>query len=60
MRTIESVMGSLLWVAVALLLPMTALEPVAAVVPAPEAAIAVAACDDGSPRLAMGCASAAL
>jgi uncharacterized membrane protein YjfL (UPF0719 family) len=60
MRRIDGVMGSFLWAAVAVLLPMAALEPVTAVAQAPEPALALAACDDGSENLAMGCAGATL
>jgi hypothetical protein len=60
MRRFEGMMGSVLWVAVAVLLPMTALEPVAAVSRAPQPALALGACADGSVHLAMGCASAVL
>jgi len=53
MRNIETGLAALLWVAVALLLPMAALEPAGT-----EAArIALGACDDGSAHLAMGCSS---
>jgi hypothetical protein len=59
MRKIETWLTGLLWLAVALLLPMAALEPV---IPASaEAAdLAVAACADGSAHLAMGCAGVSL
>jgi hypothetical protein len=53
--------AGLLWVAVALLLPMAALEPVAvASVRSAAAGSASGVCDDGSAHLAMGCASALL
>ena len=58
MRKLETWLAGLLWVAVALLLPMAALEPVSrrrAAPPAP--ALALGACADGSAHLAMGCAS---
>jgi hypothetical protein len=51
MRNFETGLAGLLWVAVVLLLPMAALEPVS---------LALGACDDGSPNLAMGCASISL
>jgi hypothetical protein len=58
MRNFETGLAGLLWVAVALLLPMAALEPVG---PAGAGqALALGACDDGSPNLAMGCASVQL
>jgi hypothetical protein len=58
MRKLETRLTGLLWVAVALLLPMAALEPVSvATVSAATAGLATGACDDGSAHLAMGCAS---
>lgn len=60
MRRIEAIMGSVLWAAVALLLPMTALEPVAAGERVAEPVAAFEPCEDGSVRLAMGCAGATL
>ena len=59
MRKIETWLTGLLWVAVALLLPVAALEPV---VPSgvQTAGLALEACADGSPHLAMGCASISL
>lgn len=56
MRKLENCLIGLLWVAVALLLPMVALEPVSGV-RAATAGLAANACDDGSAHLAMGCAS---
>lgn len=56
MRSIESWLGSLMWVAVAVLMPMAALEPVSpGVVAKPD--YAAAPCADGSANLAMGCES---
>ena len=55
MRKIETWLTGLLWVAVALLLPIAAFEP--ASVASVRAGLAVGACDDGSAHLAMGCAS---
>ena len=58
MRNFETGLAGLLWVAVAVLLPMAALEPVS---PAgAEPVLALGACDDGSAHLAMGCASISL
>ena len=58
MRKTETWLTGLLWVAVALLLPLAALEPV---IPAggeaAAAGVALGACADGSAHLAMGCAS---
>jgi hypothetical protein len=58
MRKFETCLAALLWIAVAVLLPMAALEPVG--LAATQPGLALAACDDGSARLAMGCASVAL
>ena len=58
MRKFETCLAGLLWLAVALLLPMAALEPVGLVAAQPT--LALGACDDGSAHLAMGCASVAL
>ena len=60
MRKLDAIFACLLWAAMALLLPMTALEPVAAVVRAPAPVAALASCEDGSVRLAMGCAGTVL
>ena len=61
MGKIESWLTGLLWVAVAVLLPMAALEPVGlANAPAAAPALALDACSDGSAHLAMGCASITL
>ncbi|MET1113176.1 MAG: hypothetical protein ABWX67_16790 [Allosphingosinicella sp.] len=58
MRELESWLSGLLLAAVALLLPMAALEPVSrAGAMAAAAGFAAGACDDGSAHLAMGCAS---
>ncbi|MEA3051679.1 MAG: hypothetical protein QOG72_582 [Sphingomonadales bacterium] len=56
MRKMETFLAGLLWLAIALLLPMAALEPVGDVA----ARIALGACADGSAHLAMGCASISL
>ncbi|MGZ8287179.1 MAG: hypothetical protein ACXW27_16815 [Allosphingosinicella sp.] len=56
MRKLENWLIGLLWVAVALLLPIVALEPVSSV-RAATPGLAAGACDDGSAHLAMGCAS---
>ena len=58
MRKFETCLAALLWLAVAVLLPMAALEPVGRAAARPE--LALVACDDGSAQLAMGCASMAL
>jgi hypothetical protein len=61
MRNMETWLAALLWVAVALLLPMAALEPVSlASAPAAAPALALGVCADGSAHLAMGCASVQL
>lgn len=61
MRKMETWLAGLLWVAVALLLPMAALEPVSLASARAEApALALGACPDGSAHLAMGCASISL
>jgi hypothetical protein len=58
MRELETWLTGLLLLAVTLLLPMAALEPVnRAGTPAPAPGFAADACDDGSAHLAMGCAS---
>ena len=59
MRNTETWLAGLLWVAVAIGLPVAAFEPVGASRVRP-AVLALGACDDGSPHLAMGCASIAL
>ncbi len=56
MRKLETWLTGLLAIAVALLLPMAALEPVSGL-RAATAGLAAGACDDGSAHLAMGCAS---
>ena len=61
MRKVETWLAGLLWLAVALLLPMAALEPVSlASAQAPAPSLALGACADGSAHLAMGCASISL
>jgi hypothetical protein len=58
MGKVETWMAGLLWVTVAVLLPMAALEPVGvATAQADAPTLAVDACADGSANLAMGCAS---
>ncbi len=54
MREFETWLTGLLLLAVALLLPLAALEPVRL---ARAAGLATGACDDGSAHLVMGCAS---
>ena len=61
MRKIETWLTGLLWVSVAVLLPMAALEPVRLASARPAAsALALDTCTDGSAHLAMGCASITL
>jgi hypothetical protein len=61
MRKLELWLTATLWLAAAILLPMAALEPVSAGPPGAAAPkLMVGACADGSPLLAMGCASASL
>jgi hypothetical protein len=59
MRRFEAIVGAAIWIAVATLMPMSALEPVARGAAQAAAALHAAAspCEDGSPRLAMGCLS---
>jgi hypothetical protein len=58
MRRFEAVVGAAIWIAVATLMPMSALEPVAGgTAQAAPLQAAGAHCEDGSPRLAMGCLS---
>jgi hypothetical protein len=60
MSKIDGFLGGVLWVGVAVLLPMTALEPVVAKAAAPSAAsLALDSCG-GSPHLAMGCSTMSL
>ena len=54
MRKMEAWLVGLLLIAMALLLPVAAFEPVRL---AGAADLAAGACDDGSAHLAMGCAS---
>lgn len=50
------------WVAVAVLMPMAALEPIGggAAADTPHLAFVAAACEDGSPRALIGCLSVSL
>jgi hypothetical protein len=59
MRKLNMWMGASFWAAIAVLMPMTALEPVPAAhaAPAAVAVVALSSCADGSTRLAMGCES---
>jgi hypothetical protein len=58
MRNFETWLTGLLLLAVGVLLPMAALEPVSlASARAGGPGFALGACDDGSAHLAMGCAS---
>lgn len=54
MRMMEAWLVGLLLIAMALLLPMAAFEPLSL---AGLTGLAAGACDDGSAHLAMGCAS---
>ena len=61
MREMETWLAGLLWVAVALLMPMAALQPVnLARAEAGAPALTLGACADGSAHLAMGCSSMSL
>jgi hypothetical protein len=61
MRKLETWLTGLTWAALALLLPMAALEPVSvAGVRAATGGLAAATCEDGSAHLAMGCTSVLL
>jgi hypothetical protein len=61
MRKFKSWLTGTTSVAIALLLPIAALQPVSvASLRAAAGGFAAAACDDGSARLVMGCASAVL
>ena len=57
MHKMETLLAGLLWVAVALLLPMAALEPVGGSAERAAPSLALGECADGSAHLAMGCAS---
>jgi lauroyl/myristoyl acyltransferase len=59
MRKLNVWLGAAFWALVAVLMPMSALEPIAtAHASRLEAApLAASVCDDGSARLAMGCES---
>jgi hypothetical protein len=58
MRKMEVWLGTLLWAAAAILMPMAALEPVTPALAAPRGALAATAtCPDGGASLAMGCES---
>jgi hypothetical protein len=59
MRKLDVWPGAALWALVAVLMPMSALEPVAAAgsARAETPPLAAGLCDDGSARLAMGCES---
>lgn len=58
MRKLQTWLAGLTLAAVALLLPMAALEPLCVSgVRAAAAGLATGACEDGSAHLAMGCAS---
>ena len=60
MRRMETWLTGLLWVAVALLLPVAALEPVIPASVQTAGLLLDDACADGSAHLAMGCASISL
>ena len=57
MRKFETLLTGLLWLAVALLLPMAALEPVSSAAARAAPSLGLGQCADGSAHLAMGCAS---
>jgi hypothetical protein len=57
MRKFGAWLTGLLWVGIAFLLPMVALEPVICAGVQAAGSLAATACDDGSAHLAMGCAS---
>jgi hypothetical protein len=57
MRKAVICLGSLLWITIAILMPMAALEPVPAAHATLVATMAEASCSDGSASLAMGCES---
>ena len=58
MRKVEVWIGSILWGAMALLMPMAALEPVVVAPAAAQAPTAIVeACPEGGANLAMGCES---
>jgi hypothetical protein len=58
MKKFETLAGGAVWIAVALIMPAAALEPVAAKAPEVEWEMAAQApCADGSAMLAMGCES---
>jgi hypothetical protein len=59
MRRFEATVGAAIWIAVATLMPMSALEPVgtAGAQAAQVRHAAASPCEDGSPRFAMGCLS---
>jgi hypothetical protein len=59
MRKLDMWLGAAFWALVAVLMPMSALEPIAGmrVAPTRAAPLAASVCDDGSARLAMGCES---
>jgi hypothetical protein len=60
MRTWETRLIAAMWVAVATLMPMAALEPVGTPGVAAAPHIAAAACEDGAPRTLLGCAAVSL
>jgi hypothetical protein len=62
MRKFEAIVGAAIWIAVATLMPMSALQPVdgGAAQAAAARHAAASPCEDGSPRLAMGCFSVSL
>jgi hypothetical protein len=61
MRKFEAIIGAAIWIAVATLMPMSALQPVGEAAQAATTRHAAASpCEDGSPRLAMGCFSVSL
>jgi hypothetical protein len=58
MRRFEAIVGAAIWIAVATLMPMSALAPVdSGAAQAAKRVAAASPCEDGSPRLVMGCFS---
>ena len=57
MRKLESLLGAAMWIAVAVLMPLAALEPVSAAREPARTDYAVSLCADGEANLAMGCES---
>jgi hypothetical protein len=60
MRKLETGLIAAVWVAVALLMPMSALEPVGGPAATASPRLAVAPCEDGAPRTLIGCVTVSL